>query len=303
MQFKEYKKIKRLGTEETDGILIGTCYIQEKIDGANASIWLGDDNEIHYGSRSRDLFLDQDNFQGFGDWVKENKEKLSEYFKANPANRLNGEWLVRHTIGYNELSYKKFYLFDIEENDKKINIETVYLTAESLNILTATLMGKIENPTVEQIKELAGKSVLGIKGEGVVIKNPEFINKFGEEQYAKYVTQEFKEDNAITFGGNNKVSETYHEMYYVNKYMTLARVQKICNKLESSIGRLSEKNIPQIMNTAYHDLIQEEAWTIASEMGKSGVLFNFKAFGQFCTRKAKSIFLELLTGDISIANK
>lgn len=303
MQFKEYKKIKRLGTEETDGILVGTCYIQEKIDGANASIWLGDDGEIHYGSRSRDLFEHKDNFNGFGDWILANKEALTEYFKQIPNARLNGEWLVRHTIRYNELSYKKFYLFDIEENNNKIHIDTVYLVAKGLNILTANLLAVVENPTLDQIKDLAGKSVLGVKGEGVVIKNPQFINKFGDEQYAKYVTQEFKEDNAITFGGNNKQSETYCEMYYVNKYMSLARVQKICHKLESSVGRLSEKHIPQIMNTAYHDLIQEEAWAIASEMSKSGNMFDFKAFQQFCTRKAKSIFLEILTGDISVANQ
>jgi len=30
--FKKYPKIHRLGKEETEGILEGTCYIQEKID-------------------------------------------------------------------------------------------------------------------------------------------------------------------------------------------------------------------------------------------------------------------------------
>lgn len=306
MKFKEYKKIQGLHKEECDGILIGKCYIQEKLDGANASIWLGDDGEIHFGSRTRDLFLAKDNFNGFGDWVKENLENLKNIFFAHPNYRLNGEWLVRHTIGYNETSYKKFYLFDIdaenEESSFKLPLEEVYLLARDFNIPTAKLFDVIINPSLEQIKQFAGKSELGQKGEGVVIKNMEFVNKFGDQQFGKYVTQEFKEDNAITFGGNNKSSETYCEMYFVNKFMNLARVQKIFHKLESMEGRLDYKHIPRIMGMCYHDLITEESWTIAQEMGKSGKFFDFKAFKQICDKKAKSIFIELLTGDVSVAH-
>lgn len=36
--FKPYFKIHRLGKEETEGILIGECHVEEKIDGANTSI-------------------------------------------------------------------------------------------------------------------------------------------------------------------------------------------------------------------------------------------------------------------------
>ena len=39
MQFLTYKKIHRLGVDETDGILIGKVYVQEKVDGANVQIW------------------------------------------------------------------------------------------------------------------------------------------------------------------------------------------------------------------------------------------------------------------------
>lgn len=301
MEFKAYPKIQALHKEECEGILEGTCYIQEKVDGANASIWLGDDGEIHYGSRSRDLFLAQDNFNGFGDWVKSHP-RLKQFFRDFPNMRLNGEWLVRHTIGYKESSYRKFYLFDIEEIDYIISIESVYKLAEEYEIPTVNLHGKFDNPTLDVIKSFAGESVLGDKGEGVVIKNLAFKNKFGDSQFGKFVTQEFKEDNGITFGGNNKSSDSYEEMYYLNKMMTLARVQKICHKLESSKGRLSEKDIPQIMGVCFHDLISEEGFVIATEMAKTGKPFNFKSFKSLCDKKSKSIFMEILTGDISVAN-
>jgi ATP-dependent RNA circularization protein (DNA/RNA ligase family) len=300
MQFKTYKKIQALHKEESDGILNGICYIQEKIDGANTSIWL-EDGEIHCGSRTRDLTKAGDGFNGFVEYVK-NHDGINRLLKEVENIRLNGEWLVRHTIGYNELNYKNFYLFDIEIDDNVVSIEHMYKIAEEYGIKTAHLFDVKDNPTLEDIKKHAGKSVLGLKGEGVVIKNLNFINKFGDTSFAKYVTQEFKEDNAVTFGGNNKSSETYNEMYYVNKFMTLSRVTKIFHKLESMEGRLDMKHIPRIMGMCYHDLITEEAWVIAQEMGKSGKFFDFKSFKGLCDKKSKSIFIELLTGDVSVAH-
>jgi hypothetical protein len=302
MQFKPYKKILALHKEECEGLLVGTCYIQEKVDGANASIWI-EDGVIHCGSRTRDLTSAGDGFNGFVEYVN-NHEGIKKILSDHPDYRLYGEWLVRHTVGYNELNYKHFYLFDVETDDGyKMLPSEVNSIANEYGIKTVHLFGKFENPTMDQVKELAGKSVLGDVGEGVVIKNMDFINKFGDWQYGKFVTQEFKEDNGITFGGNNKSSETYNEMYYVNKFMTLSRVQKIFHKAESEHGRLDMKHIPMIMGMCYHDLISEECWTIAIDMSKSGQMFNFRAFKTLCDKKSRSIFIELLTGDVSVAHQ
>ncbi len=304
MVFEKYPKIMALHKEECDGILDGTCYIQEKVDGANASIW-NEDGEIHYGSRSRDLFKASDNFNGFGTWIEQHAG-VKKLLIDHPEYRLNGEWLVRHTIGYNELAYRKFYLFDItiEEGETKITMpmDEMYRLAEEYDIPAVHLFAVLENPTLEQIIQHCGTSVLGSKGEGVVIKNLAFINKFGDKQFGKFVTQEFKEDNAVTFGGNNRTSDTYEETYFMNQMMTLARVQKIFHKAESQHGRLDMKNIPMIMGMCYHDLITEEGWVIAQEMGKNKKKFDYHAFKMLCDKKAKSIFIEILTGDVSVAH-
>lgn len=52
MEFKTYPKIHRLGKEETDGMLDALekddiIVVQEKIDGANTSIWLDKDGVVH----------------------------------------------------------------------------------------------------------------------------------------------------------------------------------------------------------------------------------------------------------------
>ena len=305
MQFKKYEKIMALHKPECAGILAGEVHVQEKIDGANASIWMHTDGTIHCGSRNNDLTKKGDAFNGFVEYV-ENHEGINSFLENLPDLRLCGEWLVRHTIGYNESSYKQFYLFDIENPvGQMLPIDEVYAFAESYGIKTPHYHGKFTNITYDEIKEMSGKSVLGEKGEGVVIKPVDFTNQFGDKVYAKYVQESFKEDNGVTFGGNNKYSDTYQEMYYVNKFVTLERVRKVVQKLEATFEKgeyLDYKHIPRIMETTFHDVMAEEGYTIAKELGKNGAEFSFKSFNRIASKKAKSIFVEILTGDISVAN-
>ena len=127
--FKPYRKIHRLGKEETEGILVGTCYIQEKVDGANTSIWL-ENGVVRCGSRSQDLW--GKSFNGFPEYVS-NHDGIQKFFAENGSKyRLYGEWLVRHTIAYKELAYKKFYLFDIYDEVQEKE-EAIKLVDEIIN--------------------------------------------------------------------------------------------------------------------------------------------------------------------------
>src|ERR1035437_9101650 len=109
--FRKYEKIYRLGKDETAGILEGICSVTEKLDGANLSVWLGDGNEIRVGSRNNDLTANGNGFNGAVAYCNSH-EGIKKFFLEHPTKRLYGEWLVRHTLSYNETAYKKFYLFD-----------------------------------------------------------------------------------------------------------------------------------------------------------------------------------------------
>jgi len=111
---------------------------------------------------------------------------------------------------------------------------------------------------------------------------------------------EFKESNSITFGGNNKHSETYWEMWVVNKYITLSRVRKIMDKTQPLVDkRLDMEHTPRIANTAYHDMLTEEIW----EIQKKATSVNFRALKNLATRKAIQIYHDVLKGNVSIADK
>lgn len=301
--FKKYPKVHRLGKEEVEGILEGTVHIEEKIDGANTSIWLDKHGEITCGSRNREL---TEGFNGFVEWVR-NSEAVRNFFVENPTLRLYGEWLVRHTLAYKETNYKKFYLFDMskvsegEEVEEFLDRGTVRFVGMKYGFNMPFYHGAFTNVDIETLMLLVGKSELGDVGEGIVIKNETFRDKFGSHNYAKIVSESFKEDNGVTFGGNNKHSDTYNEMYIVNKCMTLARIEKVMNKIQPLIEeRLDLKHIPRVTNTAYHDMLTEEIWEI---QGKVSGAVDFGVLKRVANKKAIQICKDIITGGISVADR
>lgn len=298
MEFKAYPKIHRLGKEETDGILDVKLTVQEKVDGANVSIWLGDDGQIKVGSRTRELPSDE-SFNGFGEAVKANPAIL-HWLEANPQRRLYGEWLVKHTITYPDEAYKKIYLYDVYDHELEnwLDQATVREIAKEIGVEYPQIYVENVLITEAEIQDFVGKSFIGPQGEGVVLK-ADFTNRFGDKVYAKVVHQKFKESNAIVFGGNNKHSETYWEMYVVNKYCTVARVQKIMQKLQPlQEKRLHMEDTSKVAGSCYHDLIQEECWEIAKKVPA----INFKKLQGLCMRKFIQIYHDILNNSLSIAD-
>ena len=114
MEYKSYQHIEKLGREECEGILNGTVTIQPKIDGTNSVVWLGDDGNVHAGSRKRELSLDNDN-AGFMAQIIDD-ENIKSYLHKHSNHYVYGEFLVPHTIRtYDSDAWKKFYIFDVFE--------------------------------------------------------------------------------------------------------------------------------------------------------------------------------------------
>lgn len=297
-EYKAYPKIHRLGKEETDSILEYEVIVQEKVDGANVSIFQLD-GKLRCGTRTR-MLPEDESFNGFQEAVQANLN-LAMYFSRNPDHILYGEWLVKHTITYPDEAYRKIYLFDIYDkaSDTWLSQETVKQEAEFLGLEYPHIftVGKL---TEEEIQEFVGKSAIAPAGEGVVLKAENFVNKYGDHVYAKVVHQKFKESNAIVFGGNNKHSETYWEMYVVNKYCTVGRVQKIMQKLQAETEkRLDKEHTSQLAGTCYHDLITEEAWEIVKKVPA----LNFKKLQGLCMKKFIQIYHDILDNTLSVADK
>lgn len=277
MEFKKYQHVERFGTEETDGIDLGLCWIFPKIDGSNASIWF-DGTSILCGSRNRVLSLDNDN-QGFCQWVKDNKKTFTVFFEKHPTARLYGEWLVPHTLRtYRPEAWRNFYVFDVVENGEYLTYDQYNPILKEHNITFIPPIASVKNPTWERLQGQLEKNTYLIQdgagtGEGIIIKNYDYKNKFGRIVWAKIVKNEFKDKHRSQSLKHELKEKQIVEQQIVDKYVSETLINKEFEKIKSENGWAS-KRIPQLLNTVFYCLIKEECWNFVKEHKNPKIDFN-----------------------------
>ena len=282
MEFKKYMHLERFGTSEVEGIEIGTTYVFPKLDGTNASVWF-EDGQIKAGSRNRELSFDNDN-AGFYKWTQQSKE-LIKFFELFPNKRLFGEWLVPHSLKtYREDAWRRFYVFDVcDDLGVMVTYDAYRGALRDLELDYISPIAIFENGNYSKFVEQLDKNVFMVKdgegvGEGVVIKNYDFVNKYGRTTFAKIVTSEFKELHTKEMGASTTILSMIEESI-AKKYVTQALVDKVTAKIELDNNGLSSKNIPQLLNTVYYDIIREDMWSILKDFKKAtinfGMLYHF----------------------------
>ena len=290
-EFRKYQHIERFGTTEVQNIELGECYIFPKIDGTNASVWLN--KGIHAGSRNRQLSIDNDN-AGFCKWVNEQSNLLA-YLQENPTHRLFGEWLVPHTLKtYRELAWKNLYIFDVvldvDDKHNYLHYNEYKPLLEKHNINYIPPIAVINNGSYEQFVSQLEKNVFLIEdgkgvGEGIVIKNYHFFNKYGRQTWAKIVTSEFKERRGGIMGvpkidGKKMVEEEIAKMY-----VSTALCEKVKAKIELDNGSFSSKEIPRLLNTVYYDVVKEESWNFVKKFNNPTI--NYRTLQQLIFAQVK----------------
>jgi hypothetical protein len=300
MEFKKYQHIERFGSDEVDGIEFGDCYIFYKIDGTNASVWL-DNGELKAGSRNRKLTTDSDN-AGFYNEVLKN-QNIIKYLKKHPNHRLYGEWLVPHTIKtYREDAWRKFYIFDvcIDKEDDSVEYIPYYVYKEFLdefNLDYIPPLAKIKNPTYESLINLLDKTGQflvkdgeGI-GEGIVVKNYDFYNKYKRQTWAKIVSNEFKEKHHKEMGCPKINTPTMVEEKIVDDYCTTAFIEKEYAKIINEKDGWKSQYIPMLLGKVFHELITEEIWNIIKQYKNPKI--DFKTLNVLVIQKIKEVKKEI----------
>ena len=286
-EFERYTHIRRLGTEETEGIGDGTYYVFPKLDGTNASAWLGKDM-IAGGSRGRRLTLESDN-SGFYRWLLQ-QPNMKEYLEQYPNRRLYGEWLVPHTLRiYREDAWRRFWIFDVtEDRPTEDGFEEVYLPFEEYHpsmseygldyiSLIAKCAGHGCPINQENIDKWLAENLFLVDtdqgpGEGIVIKNYEHRSKFdGKLVYAKAVAREFKEASAKK--KSFKVREAGVEDSIISVFCTKDLVDKTHAKIVNDKGGWDPSMIPRLLETVFHDMVSEDIWAMVKRFKSPTVDF------------------------------
>lgn len=284
MDFTKYQHLERLGSNEVEGITAGLVYVFPKLDGTNASVWMDDTGNIKAGSRNRELSLEKDN-AGFFKHVLENESTYRAYLEKHPNRILYGEWLVPHSLKtYRDDAWRKFYVFDVLHFDDNESLfyylkpDDYLVELEECSIACIHPIAKVKNGRDEKFRELCEKNTFLIKenegfGEGIVLKNYDYVNRYGRVVWAKVITNQFKEEHVRVMGGEIHGGEVVEEKI-VNKYVTQHLVDKTYAKICNEDG-WSQKSIPRLLNTVFHDLIKEEAWDFIKEFKNPKIDFQF----------------------------
>jgi hypothetical protein len=295
MSFLKYQHLERYGNTEVEGIEVGTCYVFPKLDGTNGSVWW-DDGALRCGSRNRELTLDNDN-AGFLNAMVVDKA-ITSFFDHTKNLILYGEWLVPHTLKtYNDDAWRKFYVFDVFDRNKERLLSydeySAPLIAAGINVIAPIAI--IKNGTETHFTECLTKAHYLVKdgegvGEGVVIKNYDYTNKYGRQTWAKIVTNEFKANHHIAMGAPVIGCEIVEEKIAA-KYVTQALVDKVEAKIVNEMGGWSSKYIPRLINTVWYDVVTEETWNFVKEFKNPKV--DFKVLSHYVTAKIKELKKEL----------
>jgi hypothetical protein len=238
-------------------------YIQEKVDGSQLSLYLKD-NDVVFFNKSGIVKSSFVTFSGPVNMIPLIKHKL------NPNYTYHGESICK--IKHNSIAYGRtpkyyFILYDIFDRQTNIflNHEQLKQEADRIGLETVQLLymnNDQQTDPVNKCKELIAliengdlESCLGGRIEGIVLKNPLFVDKKGNKVplMLKLVTKEFKERINKPTPKATRTNEEFLE-FLGSQFACEARFKKAVQHL---LDKNQEINMNSLINELDSDLEKE----------------------------------------------
>ena len=279
----EYIKSNALGFQPGDHILI-----QEKVDGSNASICLGEDGELHFFSRTKEL-TSPGGLRGFfdlGRTLSLNPVFLAA-FLAHPDWVVFGEWdLCCNKIkDYSPEHQKKWIIYDIF--DKKqgrwqpFEVTKAFFaeiaSCEGIELIHALYDGPFLS--WDHCQNFLHQNTYGPTQEGIVVKNQDRMYDEDSREcfYLKIVNEVYLETKhkAHSAPSPEELNEKERVETLTASIVTERRVEKAIERLRDA-GALPDALTPKDMGlvakllpkAVYDDCLKEEA-QLVKEIGPS----------------------------------
>lgn len=297
MEYKKYQHIEKLGTTEVEGILEGNVFLFYKIDGTNSCIFLKEDNTLGFGSRTRELSLDNDNGGFYANILfdKDEYNKFLRYLQENPNHIIYGEWLIPHTIKrYKADAWKKLYVFDIYDatSNTYISYDRYKNVLAKFGINYIPAITTLVNPTIEDIKkhldDTGNYLIENGLGEGIVIKNYDYKNKYGRITWAKILTEDFygnKKELRTKNHINNEMAQV--EFSIVKMFLTPEFISKEYVKFKEDKGEFNSRHIFEFLNRTFLEFYKDN-WELIFKKFKFPTI-NFKVLKRLVEDEIKNV--------------
>lgn len=298
--YTKYTHVRRYGTEGTEGYLNGHVVATPKIDGANCTCWFdSEDNTARIGGRNTPVTEPSDlSWLGawFEDRAKGNAEasELARFVEEHPTLIVYGEWMG----GYKKPKFqgaikdydkehlntiKIFDVFDTKRDDFVGDHEWRDMFAEGYPELSKNavpILGEFDNPTEDDIWALAENNFYmrenaGIPGEGIVVRNRDFRDEYGNYHIVKFVRTDWRKN------ANKQQREAIEEdieQAIVDEYMTDAEMSKTANKAATRFGddefnAADKRHMGFFMSVIFKDLLEENIMDIMKRYKKPVIDF------------------------------
>jgi len=310
MTFEKYHKIKRLGDQDNEGIFSepqDQIVIEEKIDGGNFRFMINN-GVIIFGSRTQQLTSNEGeelnvgkNFRQCLDFVKGRVTESMENSYTPSKMIFYGECCKMHTMRYDWDKIPPYLGFDIKditdpENTRYLDNDEKLAVFKEFGLPTVPLIkvvkaGEITEYTDKDVpvSVYAPEDKPEQQAEGVVFKN------YSKQLFAKYVRDQFKEENAKIWGGNpkyNKVDDT-NDADLVFKYCTNARIDKMVFKLIDEGHVLEMALMKELPKRVYEDICEEEWHTIMQSHWK----IDFSKVRRLIAKRCVTVLNQIITNN------
>lgn len=203
---------------------------------------------------------------------------------------------------YRKEAWNKFYIFDValhkDDDTEELLPYTVYKgMLDKYNLSYIPPLAILKNANYESLVKLLDKTGQFLvedgkgNGEGIVIKNYSYINKYGRQTWAKIVANEFKEVHAKEMGASIITSAEMIEEKIVNKFCTETFIEKEYSKIVTEKEGWKSQYIPMLLGRVFSEFVKEETWNFIKEFKNPKI--NFKTLNALVTQKVKETKKEL----------
>jgi len=308
IQFPKYGKIKALGHLENKDIFItdtDIIVLQEKIDGANFRFTILNGN-IVFGSRTQQLTSDEGEDDNVAKGFRRCIDFVRDAVKDEDLSELHGlifygECCTRHTLEYDWDKLPPFIGFDVFDmkDETYFSSEDAKTTYESLGLTFVPILGKLTSKEVKEqgindefvpISKYPPVTRPQQQAEGIVFKNQT------TGMYAKYVRNQFKEENSKVFGGSPKYNKDgdYDNDVITFKYCTNPRIEKIIMKKMDMGAELEMQMMSTLPHDVYEDIVEEHYKDI---MYHKSWRIDFKGLRKMITTRCVCVLKQLITNN------
>lgn len=269
---KSYPKIFSVGHAALRDFFNHPVVVEEKVDGSQFSMAVGEDGELSVRSKGVQLNPEAPD-KMFGPAV-EVARSLAGNMRRGWTYR--GEYLSKpkhNTLAYSRIPTNHVILFDVNTGQESyLGVDEKRKEAERLGLECVPVIYEGTISTADDfLSMLETESVLGgQKIEGVVAKQAEvkLFGADGKALIAKYVSEAFKEKHQKAWKDTSPKSGDILDRLG-NAYRSEARWQKAVQRLEEA-GELehSPRDIGKILKSVWPDIEEEERGEIVEALWK-----------------------------------